>query len=288
MNDMRSLMNIITSTINEGVDIHNINHLAAFTIAVAEAYDAAPRFDEADRAPWDALNRHNNEVMFKKIESKGVHVIFTPDDPYDDGSGDMPMSIRRMLWDMVMNNRLMIYSGHSDDHPVFSSSDNIVFRTVHDYYTHGKLRAVVAKQAKALGLGKNSTPTEEQLKLILPQIDVAKHGNVGHVFTLRGELNAYSTHCKLVPPAAAPALFTEIIGQVCYHECVGDFPQQKVAILHDFNFKQVGLALPGTHAAARIEEVTALVSQGAETIETSLSLRPTIVMADLMQIITRR
>jgi hypothetical protein len=58
--------------------------------------------------------------------------------------------------------------------PYFSKEDNWIFRAVHDYYTH-----IITK-------------TED--------------------FDLRGELRAYNTHAKLVPPDALPALFTEVVG----------------------------------------------------------------------------
>jgi hypothetical protein len=97
---------------------------------------------------------------------------------------------------------LKIYKGGSD-HPYLSKEDNWVFRTVHDYYTH-----IV-------------THTEN--------------------FDLRGELRAYNTHAKLVPPMALPALFTELVGQVCYNIVNGDFPEQKLAVLRGFDFRHVGI-----------------------------------------------
>lgn len=97
---------------------------------------------------------------------------------------------------------LKIYKGDSG-HPYFSPEDNWVFRTVHDYYTH-------------ISHGEN--------------------------FDLRGELRAYNTHSKLVPPKALPALFTEVVGQVCWaitHS--GKFPEQKMAILDGFDYRTIGL-----------------------------------------------
>jgi hypothetical protein len=96
---------------------------------------------------------------------------------------------------------LKIFSGDTY-HPYFSNEDNCIFRAVHDYYTH-------------IICGEN--------------------------FDLRGELRAYNTHAKLAPPLALPALFSEVIGQACYtikHE--GTFPEQKMAVLHGFDFKTVG------------------------------------------------
>lgn len=95
---------------------------------------------------------------------------------------------------------LKIYKGDSD-HPYFSNEDNWVFRAVHDYYTH------------------------------------IIHGEN---FDLRGELRAYNTHSKLVPPLALPALFTEVAAQACYAIKKGTFPKQKLAVLDGFDFKVVG------------------------------------------------
>ena len=45
---------------------------------------------------------------------------------------------------------------------------------------------------------------------------------------------------KTVPPAAAGALFTEVIGQAAYFLEYGYFPEQKIAILPGFDFFNVG------------------------------------------------
>ena len=286
MHDLRRFLDIVLQPVTEGVKISNSTHMAAFAVAVAEAYDAAPRFVEADRKPWDILNQHNNEVLFKQMQNSGVQVSFTSEDPYDDGSGDPKLAMRRMLWDMTMHKRLKIWSGGSDDHPVFSPQDNVILRAVHDYYTHGKLRTVMRKQAQELGIA-NSTPTPQQLTRLLPNVNLERHGNVGHAFSLRGELNAFSSHRKLVPPAAAPAVFTEIIGQLCYNEIVGDFPQQKVVILRDFDYDRVGEAKSGTRAAQRMQQVMQLIGEGAESIQTSIKAKPQVVVAELVQRISR-
>lgn len=97
---------------------------------------------------------------------------------------------------------LKIYTGDSD-HPYFSQEDNNIFRAVHDYYTH------------------ILTKTEN--------------------FDLRGEIRAYNTHSHLVPPDALPALFTEVVGQVCYYIKKGQFAPQKVAVLPGFDYKNVGI-----------------------------------------------
>jgi hypothetical protein len=88
-----------------------------------------------------------------------------------------------------------------NDHPLYTKGENLMLRAVHDYYTH-----IIANQD----------------------------------FGLRGELRAYNTHAKLAPPAALPALFTEIVGQVCYAIVYGDFTKQKICKLDGFDYKNVG------------------------------------------------
>jgi hypothetical protein len=88
-----------------------------------------------------------------------------------------------------------------NDHPLYTKEENLMLRAVHDYYTH-----IIANQD----------------------------------FGLRGELRAYNTHAKLAPPAALPALFTEIVGQVCYAIVHGDFTKQKICKLDGFDYKNVG------------------------------------------------
>lgn len=93
-----------------------------------------------------------------------------------------------------------VYTGHNE-HPVFTPQENLYFRAVHDYFTH-----IIANQP----------------------------------FGLRGEIRAYNTHAKLCPPAALPALFTEIVGQACVAVVTGKFPEQKIAILKGFDYKNLG------------------------------------------------
>ena len=95
---------------------------------------------------------------------------------------------------------LKIMKDHSD-HPFFSPDENWKFRAVHDWFTH-----VIS----------------------------------GQPFTHKGELQAYNVHTKMFPPAAWPALFTEIVGQVCYVTVHGNFPTQKVCILDGFDYKNIG------------------------------------------------
>lgn len=114
--------------------------------------------------------------------------------------GDPYSSAEQMRDEVKKTKVLKVMKDHSD-HPYFSQEENWKFRAVHDWFTH-----VTA----------------------------------GQPFTHQGELSVYNTHTKMFPAAALPALFTEIIGQVCYVTVHGNFPPQKVCILKGFDYKNVG------------------------------------------------
>jgi len=73
------------------------------------------------------------------------------------------------------------------EHEIFDEITNAKFRAVHDYMSH--IQAI---------------------------------GSRGTEFTLRGEIAAYNTHLKTTPRDAVPALFTEVIGQVCTYNITGE------------------------------------------------------------------
>jgi hypothetical protein len=82
------------------------------------------------------------------------------------------------------------------EHEIFDEITNAKFRAIHDYMSH--IQAI---------------------------------GSRGTEFTLRGELAAYNTHLKTTPKAAVPALFTEVVGQVCTYNITGKFAEQKICLL---------------------------------------------------------
>lgn len=114
--------------------------------------------------------------------------------------GDPYQSAEQMKKEVKETKVLKIMKDHSD-HPFFSPEENWKFRAVHDWFTH-----IIS----------------------------------GQPFTLKGELAAYNTHAKMFPPAALPALFTEIVGQVSYNTVKGTFPVQKVVLLKGFDYKNLG------------------------------------------------
>jgi hypothetical protein len=188
-------------------------HWGKYVQLVADAYENAPDYDGSVVSHWNAL-RKSNYTLFKRLLSK-VDVIFTTNNKSDVGSieingREFPIEFIRpqdeyktqieMKSDYENTGKLKISIDYSD-HPIFSIKDNIVFRTVHDFIVH-----------------------------IL--------GN--HGFGAKGEIASYNRHAKMAPPAALPALFTEVVGQACVAIVTNDFPKQKIAVLDGFDYKQVG------------------------------------------------
>jgi hypothetical protein len=272
--------------IDEDVAIRDNFHMAAFAITVAEAYDKLPRHDPTATQLWQLFAQQTEQVMLKKIASSGIKIEYSAADPYEHLTDDPKMMVRYMLWDMVVNHKLPVYTGHSDDHPVFSSEQNVIFRTVHDYFAHGKLRNTFKQQIQARGLDKQ-TPTPQQLAEILPTIRLDQGGNIGHAFSIRGEINAYLTHAKLAPPKTIPVLFTEVVGQVCYQNVVGSFPQQKVAIMHGFDYRRIGL---GEHESAPVQrriDTLRQQMQSQPTVQTSIAAKPVVSVRQLIATVSR-
>jgi len=105
-----------------------------------------------------------------------------------------------MCVDALENGVLKIWSGGTD-HQIFDPETNLKLRAVHDYMTHCQ---------------RNTD------------------------FTFEGEIASYNAHMKTVPPSAAGALFTEVVGQAAFFLENGYFPPQKIAILKGFDFFNVG------------------------------------------------
>lgn len=273
----------------EGVVANGPVELAAFAVAVAEAYEAAPVHDKTADVHWQALRNHTVEVLFKRVRGSGVRISFTPDDPYGDlvGTDDPKMMIRYMLYDMVFNKRLQIYSGHSSSHPTFSEHDNWIFRTVHDYFTHGTLRKNFEQSfLRAFPDFDGEEPSPEMLKQILPNVSLSRDGNKGFGFNARGELNAASRHIRLAPKAATPALYTEIVGQVCFQRICGDFPPQKVAVLQGFDYMRLGQTIAGSAADVRKREVLEMIRTKQPVIDLAIKSCPKIETAELVKRMT--
>lgn len=97
----------------------------AFARAVADAYEAAPLFDEAAIPSYEALAK-SLEKTYKQILSK-VRVEFVEGQPYAD---------EKEMSDAVKKSGVLYISTDFNVHPFFTPEQNLKFRAVHDWYTH--------------------------------------------------------------------------------------------------------------------------------------------------------
>jgi len=194
------------SSVSEAIELSSPVDMWAYAIVVAEAYQKAPTIDPRASEAYKVLVV-STQRLFQQV-NKMVNVQFTKDDPYK--------SPEDAAQDVIQNKNLSVFSGGSP-HPVMSDEQNVMFRTIHDYYTH---------------IGKNIGPSKrgERFKT--------------HSFKFRGELNSYLTHTKLAPQKAIPALFTEVVGQLSYYVATGNFVQNKAAILDGFDYINLGRMSP--------------------------------------------
>jgi hypothetical protein len=140
------------------------------------------------------------------------------------------------------------------------------------------------QQIEQMGL-MNQKPTPDQLAKILPTIKLDKSGNIGHVFSLRGEINAFLTHSRLASPRIVPVLFTEVVGQACYNTVVGDFPMQKAAIIQGFDYRRVGQPA-SPQVAKRMQDVMAQL-RSQPVLEIKIAAKPTIESAEIQAKVSR-
>ena len=121
-----------------------------------------------------------------------------------------PYETAEEMSDKVRRSGVMYISTDFNEHPIFTPLQNLQFRAVHDYIVH------IAKDKS---------------------------------FTLKGEIGSYNAHAKLVPPAAIPALYTEVVGQASTYFTTGEFPRQKIALL-PFDPIRIGIEVLQEPAAA--------------------------------------
>lgn len=114
-----------------------------------------------------------------------------------------PYNSQKEMAEDVKETGVLKISTDFNEHDVFSPEQNLKFRAVHDYIVH-----------------------------ILANVD----------FSDKGEVAAFNAHAKLLPSKAIPAAFTEIVGQACYANARGSFPKQKIAIMKDFDYRNLGKA----------------------------------------------
>jgi hypothetical protein len=156
-----------------------------FIERVARYYAWAPVIVEADRSAWTELALETNRTA--EALKGALDVRYTPNpEPY--------ATAYDMLTD-IARGRIVVSTANSE-HPVWSLSDNVNFRLVHD---------------------------------------VVGHGTTGAGFDWGGEWTAYERHLStVVSPRARQALFTEAVGQVAYALVNGGFTEQKVALLPQY------------------------------------------------------
>jgi len=161
---------------------------------IAEEWKAARHQPKHDSYTAFSLE---TQVQFWGLFEDGLNIIRWSHNPYSN-SNEMFNSIENKKVLKV----LMDCAGSplAADHPLSLIHENCglsvneMFRAVHDYYGHYKIRA----------------PFE----------------------TFEGEIAAYNNHKKYYSAAAAHALYSETVGQLCYHSHFGTFvPEQKCVII---------------------------------------------------------
>lgn len=220
LNEPKELVELIESILlNESISV-NGDELIAYCFVVAELYTKLPEFDESEMWRWEAMVSHN-EKLLPKVLSK-VKVEYVTDDPYP--------NMKAMMYDMIVNRRMKIYkSGEGSVHPGIQPQDNDQLRTVHDYFGHFSKNAKQFKEflaSNGITDGKDGKINEFRFS--------------GNNFTVRGEMNAYLTHAKIAPPDTHPALYTEIIGQICTYFTTGDYTVNKVGVIKGIDYKNIG------------------------------------------------
>ena len=212
---------IITEAVSE-----NGNGLLAYICVVAEEFHKLKKYNPKYEENWKSLITSDAKFM-KQVLSK-VKIEYVQFDPYGNQ--------REMMFDILMNNTLQVYATIDGDknqegsHPQMTNSENNVFRAVHDYIGHYNPNS---KKFKKFVTDNRITSTEDS--------KFKSYRFTSHSFTVRGEMNTFLTHSKTVSPKAVPALFTEIIGQICTYFVTRNFTFNKVDIIKSIDFKNIGM-----------------------------------------------
>lgn len=166
--------------------------------------------DAYDAAPaFDPREAWRWDVLMDSVERMYDQVARQVEVRFVDGQ---PYETADQMRKEVASTGVLEISREGNVHPLWTPEQNLKFRAVHDYVVH-----------------------------ILP-------GEGGPDFGPRGELRAYNLHRRLTPPDAWPALFTEVAAQACYVNAKGSFPVQKIAVLPQFDFYNVGWHAPARAA----------------------------------------
>jgi len=114
-----------------------------------------------------------------------------------------PYKSSKEMIQRVKDEGVLLISTADAEHPIFDAETNAKFRTVHDF---------------------------------------GGHVQRGVPFSYTGELKAYNAHVKMIPPAAVPAMFTEVVGQIsCFYLNGKVNCPQKMVVLDDFDPVNLGV-----------------------------------------------
>jgi len=181
-----------------------------FQRLVAAKYQLAPVLDRAALPAFEDLNA--KMLRQRRFLNSKFDIQPTPEHPYS--------STKALTSDIESQRssgvRRPIVKVNDEDagHPTFSRSDNTNQRVVHDLMAH-------------------------------------YYGQ--HPFSARGEYAAHNRHLKTLCNAeqlkagkclAAKAMFSETVAQTSFYYIYGGYAPQKVVVLDDFDFANVGLLAP--------------------------------------------
>lgn len=205
------IKSLINEAVAEGLQLEKLAlpNFDEYAKMVAEAYSKAPAMDSKAAPHWAALMKSTESTLYPKIDGqiKRIYKEKNPNYAKDPNGGGVqivdyhPYQNQEEMKKEVLEKGIFRVSSADSDHPLWSVEQNVKFRAVHDWYTHIQ-------------------------------------NNAG--FSLRGEIRAYNTYTKLIPREAIPAAFTEIVGQACYAIVNGTFAEQKICILDQFDWFNVG------------------------------------------------
>ena len=205
--------------VNEGIQnlvrYPQTNGWELYAKLVADAYKAAPLNEERAVKSFEALIPWY-EKMYKRITKKAIKPREVDYHPYDIGGGvEDTTTVDRLRKDYEETGGIEVAKIDSE-HPVFSPDLNVRARVIHDYMSH-------IQPKHPAGFTSPTVPG-----------------------SILQEVKAYNIHLKTIPRAGAPALFTEVMGQVCHYYVYGDFIEQKVALLEGFDYYNPGIVYPET------------------------------------------
>ena len=238
---------LLNVALTEGIEV-NGNEFVAYCIVVAEQYVDMPKVDPKALVLWNDVIEHNEKMLMKILKS--VNIEYTSNDPYKNQN--------EMMYDIIVNNRLQIFKTPSDDaHPGMTAFENDIFRTVHDFIGH---HLPNTKEFSKF-LAKNNNKQNDEFRNFR-----FKRNN----FTVRGEINTYISHGKLLPEKLRPVLFTEIIGQICTYFITNNFTENKVGIMNGIDFKKIGLFTDSNLEKRKMYYIEKLNDSGVNSFKTRL------------------